>query len=189
MNVLITITSAGASYTGSSTFSITALPSNTVVATGVSLTALQAGYTAAVPIGTTSVTVQSTNPLIGCVNNVTVSVLVPTTTSTTTAGPTTTTTSGPTTTTTAGPTTTTTSGPTTTTTAGPTTTTTTTTEAPTCTDWYNNSGSPQEVTYTDCNGTFHTAYNILAGQSVCAQDGQISGPGFGFLLNNGACIS
>ena len=134
MNVLITITFAGTSYTGASTFTIVALPSNAVVAVGVTLTALQGGYTAAVPIGTTSVTVQSTNPLIGCTSNVTIPVLVPTTTSTTsttTVAPTTTTTTlyigPPTTTTTAAPTTTstTTSGPTTTTTAAPTTTTTT----------------------------------------------------------------
>lgn len=101
-----------------------------------------------------------------------------TTTTTTTATPTTTTS-----TTTVTPTT------TTTTTIEITTTTTTTTVAPvSCTDWYNNSGSPQTVTYTDCNGILHTDYVILYGQSVCAQNGSISGPGFGSLIDNGPCI-
>lgn len=83
---------------------------------------------------------------------------------------------------------------TTTTTAAPTTTTTTiaptttTTTAAPCTDWYNNSGSDQTVTYTDCNGVLHTDFVVTVGQNICAQDGNISGPGAGFLLNNGPCI-
>lgn len=69
----------------------------------------------------------------------------------------------------------------------PPTTTTTTTPVPViCDELYNNTGSDiTGVDYTDCNGTILTNQTVGSGQSICAQQGTVSGGGF--LTNLGNC--
>lgn len=67
-----------------------------------------------------------------------------------------------------------------------TTTTTTTVEPILCDELYNNTGSDiTGVGYTDCNGTILTNQTVGSGQSICAQQGSVSGGGF--LTNLGNC--
>lgn len=102
IQVLVQITSAGASLTGG-TFTVMAYNNGVMVqvlAVGVTLAALQAGITYNnVPIGSTHIRIQATNGPSGCTNYVdqaivfqTTTTTTTTTTSTTTAPPTTTTT-------------------------------------------------------------------------------------------------
>lgn len=108
IQVLVQITSAGASLTGG-TFTVMAYNNGVMVqilAVGVTLAALQAGITYTnVPIGSTHIRIQATNGPSGCTNYVDQAIVfqtTTTTTSTTTLPPTTTTTTTevPTTTTT-----------------------------------------------------------------------------------------
>jgi hypothetical protein len=67
-----------------------------------------------------------------------------------------------------------------------TTTTTTTLEPVICDELYNN--TPSDITgvdYIDCNGTILTNQTVGSGQSICAQQGTVSGGGF--LTNLGNC--
>jgi hypothetical protein len=81
---------------------------------------------------------------------------------------------------------------TTTTTAAPTT---TTTIAPTCTEYRNdNTYDVTLVNYTTCGGTPITGATLYGtdtgggtGQSICAQDGTLSGDGAAYLTNVGSC--
>ena len=68
----------------------------------------------------------------------------------------------------------------------PTTTTTTTSTPVLCDEYYNNTASPiTGVDYTDCNGTILVNQTVDPGQSICAQQGSVSGGGF--LINLGSC--
>lgn len=68
----------------------------------------------------------------------------------------------------------------------PTTTTTTTATPVVCDEYYNATGSDiTGVDYTDCNGTILVNQTVGSGQSICAQQGTVSGGGF--LTNLGNC--
>lgn len=164
MTVLITLTTAG---TDTGPFNLYSNVDGYIAAfeTGVSKAALVAGYSSSlVPNGTAIIRVMSAGL---CTNYVDLSIIT-TTTTTTTNLPTTTTT--------------------TTTIEPPTTTTTTTTLEPViCDELYNNTGSDiTGVDYTDCGGTILTNQTVGSGQSICAQQGTVSGGGF--LTNLGNCI-
>jgi hypothetical protein len=192
MNVLITLTTAGADtgpfnlYSNTDSY-VTAFQTN------IAKSLLVAGYTSTVvPAGTTTVRVKSTGL---CTTYVDLFITGPGTTTTTTTAPvgpttTTTTTAGgsPTTTTT------TTSGgsPTTTTTTtgggSPTTTTTTTNILVSCEEWRNDTLEEATITYTPCgSGTPVSGYALASTSSVCAVYGSITVTVGGPLTLVGSC--
>jgi hypothetical protein len=192
MNVLITLTTAGADtgpfnlYSNTDSY-VTAFQTN------IAKSLLVAGYTSTVvPAGTTTVRVKSTGL---CTTYVDLFITGPGTTTTTTTAPvgpttTTTTTAGgsPTTTTT------TTSGgsPTTTTTTtgggSPTTTTTTTNILVSCEEWRNDTLEEATITYTPCgSGTPVSGYALATTSSVCAVYGSITVTVGGPLTLVGSC--
>lgn len=70
------------------------------------------------------------------------------------------------------------------------------TEAPTlapgpcieCDDMYNNTGSDLNgINYTDCGGTQYINQTVGGGDSICVQQGTLSGGDSGFLINLGLC--
>jgi hypothetical protein len=184
MNVLITLTTAGADTGPFNLYSNTD-SYVTAFATSIAKSVLVAGYTSTVvPAGTNTIRVKSTGTCTNYVDLV-VAGATPTTTTTTTPTPTTTTTTtaggGTTTTTTTGggspTTTTTTTSPTTTTTTtpGPTTTTTTTSILNSCQEWRNDNLTEVTITYTPCgSGTPVSNYALATTSSVCAVYGSIT---------------
>ena len=164
MTVLITLTTAG-SDTGP--FDLYSNLDGFVSAfeTGVSRSALLVGYTSnLVPNGTTTIRVKSNGR---CKNYIDI-VISGTTTTTTTSTTSSTTTSS--------------------TTTSSTTSTTTTEAPPSCTEYYNNtSGDITGVDYTTCGGVQLTNQTVPSNQSICAQDGTVSGGGSGFLIPIGPC--
>jgi hypothetical protein len=96
-----------------------------------------------------------------------------TTTSTTTSSTTTTTTVPPTTTTT---------------TVAPTTTTTTTAGPIVCNEYLNDTGETiSGLNYTLCDGTVVVDDGVTDGESICIQEGTLSGAGSESLTNTGTC--
>ena len=143
MTVLITLSIAG---TDSGPYDLYSSPNGvtfTSFATGITKSALLAGYTSyVVPDGSTVIRILSTGV---CTNFIDLMISGGTTTTTTTPVPTTTTTTTPA----VGPTTTTTTTP-------PPTTTTTTTPNPCVGYSLDSGGSSASIEYDDCNGTYTT---------------------------------
>jgi surface protein len=93
-----------------------------------------------------------------------------------------------TTTTTIEPTTTTTTEEPTTTTTTETPTTTTTTAGPiVCNSYLNNNDTLTGINYTLCDGTVVVNDSIVDGESICIQEGTLSGPGSETMTNEGVC--
>lgn len=56
----------------------------------------------------------------------------------------------------------------------------------TCTAYINNTGNSYIVSFTDCNGNVYTNYEITPNDSICVQDGTLTGD-YGYLTNLGQC--
>ena len=57
-----------------------------------------------------------------------------------------------------------------------------------CKEYLNNTGSTIEsVNYIDCSGKVMISQLVVSNQSICAQEGTLSGSGAGYLIELGDC--